>query len=112
MVNNNIMQVPTPKKLLICNLQKKFQNLAMESTFTTQISTMNCLYDILLQKKQYFCDQICAHKLKCKTLAPVIQQYRPKAIQSQAIEQSAIPATQQEESEELDLNTIKKRFFY
>jgi len=99
-------------KLLIYNLQTKFQNLAMESTFTTEISTMKCLYDILLQKKQYFCELICAHKLKCKTLAPIIQEYSPKAIQSQAIEQSALPATQQEESEELDLNTIKKRFFY
>lgn len=84
----------------------------MESTFTTEISTMNCIYDILLQKKQYLCEQICTHKLKCKILAPKIQRYSPKAIQSQGIEQSAIPATQQEESEELDSNTIKKRFFY
>lgn len=84
----------------------------MESTFTTEIATMNCTYDTLLQKKQYLSEQICMHKLKCKTLAPIIQQYSPKVIQSQAIEQSAIPATQQEENEELDLNTIKKRFFY
>ncbi|XP_015370377.1 PREDICTED: uveal autoantigen with coiled-coil domains and ankyrin repeats-like [Diuraphis noxia] len=90
-------------------ITKKFQNLAMESTFTTEISTMNCIYDILVQKKEYLCEQICTHKLKCKMLAPIVQQNSPKAIQSQAIEHSTIPATQQEESEELDLNTIKKR---
>jgi len=46
----------------------------MESTITTEIATMNCIYDGLLKMKQALCEQIDKNKLKCKTFtAPIVQ---------------------------------------
>ncbi|XP_029341420.1 cilia- and flagella-associated protein 44-like [Acyrthosiphon pisum] len=55
-------------------ITKNFQNLSMESTITTEITTMHCIYDQLLKKKQALCEQLEMHKLKCKTFTtPIIQ---------------------------------------
>lgn len=71
---------------------------------------MNCKYDILLKHKQDICEKI--NFYKCKVSPPTEQQSKPEAIQSLTIndKSTVTPIIRQKDKEELDLDTITKRF--
>jgi len=71
---------------------------------------MNCKYDILLKHKQDICEKI--NFYKCKVSPPTEQQSKSEEIQSLAIndKSSVTPITGKKDKEELDLDTITKRF--
>jgi len=59
------------------NLQIKLQNLAMESSFTSEINIMNYTYDILLKRKQEIYEKI---KMQRKNVHSNIRQSSLKTI--------------------------------
>jgi len=71
---------------------------------------MNCKYDILLKHKQDICEKIDFYK--CKVSPATEQQSKPEAIQSLTINnKSTVTSINLErDKEELDLDTITKRF--
>jgi len=89
-------------KYLFSITQIKLQKLTIESSFTTELTTLKCTCDTLLKRKQDLNEKINMYKCKGKMFPPIVKQSCPKAIQNQVInDQSSItPATQQEESDE------------
>lgn len=70
---------------------------------------MNCKYDILLKHKQDICEKI--NFYKCK-VSPPTEQKKSEEIQSLAFNDKSTVTlvTGQKNKEELDLDTITKRF--
>jgi len=74
----------------------------MESSFTTELTTIKRTYDTLLKRKQDISDKIYMYKCKGKMFPPIVKQSCSKSIQSQAVNDRSLatPVTPQEESEE------------
>uniref|UniRef100_A0A2S2P1G3 WD repeat-containing protein 52 n=2 Tax=Schizaphis graminum TaxID=13262 RepID=A0A2S2P1G3_SCHGA len=80
----------------------KLQNLTLESSFTTELTTIKRTYDTLLKQKQDISEKIIMYKCKGKMFPPIVKQSCTKATPSQAINDQSLVTTPtlQEESEE------------
>ncbi|XP_022179157.1 uncharacterized protein LOC111039821 isoform X2 [Myzus persicae] len=80
----------------------KLQSLTMESSFTTELTTIKLTYDTLLKQKQDISEKINMYKCKGKMFPPIVKQSCTKLIQNQAVNDRSLAtsATPQEESEE------------
>ncbi|CAH1730872.1 unnamed protein product [Aphis gossypii] len=91
-------------------IMKKSEDLSTETSCNAEITAMNCKYDKLLKHKQDICEQINFYKFIVSP--PTEQQSKSEEIQSLAINDkiTVTPITGQKDKEELDLDTITKRF--
>ncbi|XP_015370284.1 PREDICTED: uncharacterized protein LOC107166226 [Diuraphis noxia] len=81
----------------------KLQSLKMDTSFTTELTTIKHTYDTLLKRKEDISEKIYMYKCKGKMFPPIVKQSCTKSMQSQAVNDRSLATTTitpQEESEE------------